>query len=198
MLLIDRNLISKLNHRVLANYKRSAFSLALMLSVCGILCLFFPIYAGMVLSYLTGVLLTFCGIYSLVCAYNFKKIGKGATLSLIIFGVIYAVMGMGVFLSPMLGMNILSIFICFLFILAGVSRLSAAIKSAHMVGRYWCMFIGILDLIIAFLWMSANQDTTYILVSVFIGLEMIFSACIYFTLSNKIEHLKKKTSDVQP
>lgn len=197
MLLIDRKSLSRLNQRVLIKYKRSAFSFALMLSVCGILCLLFPIYAGVVLSYLTGILLTLCGFYSLICAFIFRKNGKGAIFSLITFSIIYIVMGVSVLLSPMLGINILSVIICFLFLLAGFSRISAAFRNPNMVGRYWCMFIGVLDLIIAFIWMNANEDITYFLTSLFIGLEMISSACIYFTLSNDFEHLMKKTSKDQ-
>ncbi len=192
MLLIDRKILSSLNQRVLVKYKRSAFSFALILSLCGVLCLIFPVYAGVVLSYLTGFLLTLCGFYSLTCAFTFRKNGKIAIFSLIIFSIIYIIMGVSVLLSPMLGINILSMIICFLFLLAGFSRISAAFRNPNMVGRYWCMFIGILDLIIAFIWIGANEDTTYYLVSIFIGLEMTSSAYIYFTLSNYFEGIMKK------
>lgn len=192
MLLIDRKILSSLNQRVLVKYKRSAFSFALILSLCGVLCLIFPVYAGVVLSYLTGILLTLCGFYSLTCAFTFKKNGKVAIFSLIIFSIIYIIMGVSVLLSPMLGINILSMIICFLFLLAGFSRISATFRNPSMVGRYWCMFIGILDLIIAFIWIGANEDTTYYLVSIFIGLEMTSSAYIYFTLSNYFEGIMKK------
>lgn len=192
MLLIDRKILSSLNQRVLVKYKRSAFSFALILSLCGVLCLIFPVYAGVVLSYLTGFLLTLCGFYSLTCAFTFRKNGKIAIFSLIIFSIIYIIMGVSVLLSPMLGINILSMIICFLFLLASFSRISAAFRNPSMVGRYWCMFIGILDLIIAFIWIGANEDTTYYLVSIFIGLEMTSSAYIYFTLSNYFEGIMKK------
>lgn len=192
MLLIDRKILSSLNQRVLVKYKRSAFSFALILSLCGVLCLIFPVYAGVVLSYLTGFLLTLCGFYSLTCAFTFRKNGKIAIFSLIIFSIIYIIMGASVLLTPMLGINILSMIICFLFLLAGFSRISAAFRNPSMVGRYWCMFIGILDLIIALIWIGANEDTTYYLVSIFIGLEMTSSAYIYFTLSNYFEGIMKK------
>lgn len=197
MLLIDRKTLGALNDSVLRKYKRTAFSLALLLTVCGMLCLLFPIAAGVALSYFTGALLVACGIYSLICAYTFRKSGKIAIFCLIIFGIIYAVMGVCVFMSPILGMNILSATICFLFLLAGLSRLSAAFRKPAIVGRYWCMLIGLLDLIIAFVWMGASEDTTYILASLLIGMEMISSACIYFTLCKSVEQRLEKTTERQ-
>lgn len=194
MLLIDRNTLNGLNEKILEKYKKTAFSLALLLLVCGILCLFFPFYAGVALSYLTGVLLVACGIFSLTSIYTFRKSGKLAIFCLIIFGLIYSVMGVAVFLSPLVGMNILSATICFLFLLAGICRLSAAFKNAIMVGRYWCMLIGFLDLVIAFIWLGANEDTTFVLTSVFIGLEMISSSFTYFILYNKFWHLLKRSA----
>lgn len=189
MLIIDRKALSNLNARILLNYKKTAFSLAILLAICGILCVLFPIYAGVALSYLTGVLLMMCGVYSLGSAYTFRRGHKLAIFCLLIFGIIYFAMGIGVFLSPLLGMNILSATLCFLFLLAGISRLSAAFRNPTMVGRYWCMLIGFLDLLIAFFWMSASEYTTSILASVFIGLEMLSSACIYFTLCRAVERL---------
>lgn len=195
MLLIDRQTLSKLNQQVLKKYKRSSFILALLLTLCGILCLLFPIYAGVALSFLTGLLLIVCGIFTLICAFNFRKSGMLAIFCMIIFGIIYAGMGIGVFLSPVLGINILSATICFLFLLAGISRLSAAFRNPQMIGRLWCLVIGVFDLVIAFLWIGASETTTYLLTSIFIGLEMISSACIYFALCHGFEKVKKLTVD---
>ena len=197
MLLIDRQTLSKLNERVLNKYKKTAFIFALLLAVSGILCLLFPVYAGVALSYLTGILMLVCGFVSLGSAYTFRKSGKIAIFCLILFGIMYVVIGAGVFLSPILGINILSATICFLFLLAGLCRLSAAFKNSLMVGRYWCMLIGFLDLVIAFIWMGASEETTWMLTSIFIGLEMISNSCTYFILCNCFESLIKKTSHRQ-
>ncbi|HBZ7669878.1 TPA: DUF308 domain-containing protein [Klebsiella variicola subsp. variicola] len=150
MLLIDRQTIGKLNQQALNKYKKSAVTLAILLTLCGILCLLFPIYAGVALSFLTGVLLVVCGIFTLICAYNFRKSGMLAIFCMVIFGIIYTGMGVGIFLSPILGINILSATICFLFLFAGISRISTAFKNPQMIGRMWCLLIGVLDLVIVF------------------------------------------------
>lgn len=193
MLLIDRNSLIALNKKTLDKYKKTTFSIALLLCACGFLCLLSPIYAGVALSYLTGILLTICGIYSILCAYTFRSSGKTTIFYSLTLGVIYVVMGVGVFMSPLIGIKILSLTICFLFMLAGISRLSVVFRKPTMIGHYLYLLIGITDLVIAFFWVNENESTTYILTSVFIGLKMISSSCAYFMLRNIFGQRLKKT-----
>lgn len=196
MIYIDSNKIKDINFQTLRKYKKNAFFLAILLLVCSILCLVFPVYAGVALSYFTGCLFAICGIYSVVSAFAFRKESLGTFFSLFLFGIIYACMGFGFVASPILGMNFLSMMICLLFVLGGISRLTTAFKNRQMIGRYWCIFIGLLDLVIAFVWLSANESTSYVLTAMFIGLEMLFSSWIFFSLSYDFENLKKIHSDI--
>lgn len=186
MLLIDHHSLKKLPSQALRKYRRSAFCLTLLLAVCGLLCLLFPLSAGVALSYAAGILLIICGIYTLMLSCTFKKNGKITVFFMIVLGIAYSGIGVCVFLTPVLGINILSAAICFLFLLAGISRTSAALKNPLMIGRYLCLFIGLMDLVIAIIWIGANEYTTYTLVSIFIGLELITHSCIYFTLNNRL------------
>ncbi|MCS5932605.1 hypothetical protein LNQ03_22715 [Klebsiella pneumoniae subsp. pneumoniae] len=55
------------------------------------------------------------------------------------------------------GINTLSLLFCVLFILAGYSRIAMGFKDRAMKGRYWYIFIGIIDLIIALAWLRAQR-----------------------------------------
>lgn len=187
MLLIDRYTIAKLNSKNLKKYKCFTLFLTLLLTICGFLCLCFPFRAGVALSYLTGVVLLFCGMYTFLFSCTFKKTSKFAMFLTVILGIVYAGLGICVFLSPILGINILSATICFFFLLAGISRISASLKNPKMIGYFWCLLIGLMDLVIAFIWIGSSEKTLYMLTSVFFGLEMITYACAYFTLCKNFD-----------
>ena len=191
MIYIDNDTMKKLSLRTLSNYKKSVLCLALLLLLCGIFCLFVPVYAGVALSYVIGCLFIILGIYSLVSSAVFRKSSSSSFFSLLLFGIIYVFLGFSFVASPIVGINILSMLICILFILGGISRLTTAFKNPKMIGRYWCIFIGIIDFVIAFLWMSANEYTSYILTVMLIGLEMMLTAWFFFMLGYGINKFKR-------
>ena len=49
-------------------------------------------------------------------------------------------------------------------------------------GYVWNIFIGILDLLIAGVWLNMDPDKSYVFTSIFIGVEMIFSSLAFISL----------------
>lgn len=49
-------------------------------------------------------------------------------------------------------------------------------------GYGWNIFIGILDLLIAGVWLNMDPDKSYVFTSIFIGVEMIFSSLAFISL----------------
>lgn len=189
MVYIDSDTISKLSLQVLSKYKKIVLFLAMLFLLCGTLCLLIPVYSGIALSYLIGSLFFISGIYSFVSALAFRK-STSSLFSLFLFGIIYIFLGINFLSSPVIGMNIISLVICILFLLGGISRLTTAFKNSEIVGRYWCIFIGILDLSIAFIWLSASENTTYILTVMLIGLELVLTSWFFFILNYGFNHHK--------
>jgi uncharacterized membrane protein HdeD (DUF308 family) len=79
-------------------------------------------------------------------------------------------------------------------LLGGLSRLTTAFNNSEMIGRYWCIFIGILDFAIAFIWLSAGENTSYLLTVMLIGLEMVLTSWFFFMLSYGFNHHKDRHS----
>lgn len=182
MIYIDNEKINELSLRALSKYKKIVLILAVLLLLCGVFCLLAPVYSGVALSYLMGSLFVILGIFSFASSFAFKK-NRSSFFSLFLFGIIYVLMGFSFLTSPIVGMNIFSMLICLLFLLGGMSRLATAFNNREMIGRYWCFFIGIMDFVISFLWLGADEYTSYILTVMFIGLEMMFTSWFFFTLS---------------
>ncbi|UAN45952.1 DUF308 domain-containing protein [Serratia sp. JSRIV001] len=193
MVYIDSDTINKLSLRILSKYKKTALFLAVLFLLCGTLCLLIPVYSGIALSYLIGSLFVISGVYSFVSAFAFIK-NTSSFFSLLLFGIIYVFLGVSFLSSPMIGMNILSMLICILFLLGGLSRLTTAFNNSEMIGRYWCIFIGILDFAIAFLWLSAGENTSYLLTVMLIGLEMVLTSWFFFMLNYGLNHHKDSYS----
>lgn len=193
MLAIDLKSVGDVSVKQLKKYRKSLIFIAWLQTICGLFFLAFPIYAGIALSFLTGTIFLICGILTLVFLFYSRNISidKIGMFCIFIMGFIYISMGVGIFLRPILGINIISTLICFLFLLAGISRLMASAKNNKVKNRFWCIFVGVIDLIIAFLWIIANEATTYMLTTFFIGLEMIFSSSVYFKLIIDLKKTKK-------
>ncbi|WP_347547746.1 DUF308 domain-containing protein [Klebsiella pneumoniae] len=104
----------------------------------------------------------------------------------------YFGVGCGFIFSTSFGINTLSLLFCVLFILAGYSRIAMGFKDRAMKGRYWYIFIGIIDLIIALAWLRASEDANYIITVTFIGLEMLFCAGFFLALSYALNKAQKK------
>jgi uncharacterized membrane protein HdeD (DUF308 family) len=193
MVYIDSDRINRLSLQVMSKYKKIVLFLAVLLLLCGTLCLLVPVYSGIALSYLLGSLFVISGIYSFVSALAFRK-NTSSFFSLCLFCIIYVFLGVSFLSSPMVGMNILSMLICILFLLGGLSRLTTAFNNSEMIGRYWCIFIGILDFAIAFIWLSAGENTSYLLTVMLIGLEMVLTSWFFFILSYGFNHHKDRHS----
>ncbi|HGP3790311.1 TPA: DUF308 domain-containing protein [Klebsiella pneumoniae] len=166
--------------------------MAVILLLCALACMLFPIYSGVVISTLTGALMFICGMYSVAMALIFIKYNTRSYISSLLFGIIYFGVGCGFIFSTSFGINTLSLLFCVLFILAGYSRIAMGFKDRAMKGRYWCIFIGIIDLIIALAWLRASEDANYIITVTFIGLEMLFCAGFFLVLSYALNKAQKK------
>lgn len=163
--------------------------MALLLLLSGISCMIFPLYSGVVISNIAGFLMLLCGFHSVMMGVIFRKHNASSFISSIIFGIIYVGVGYVFIISSSFGINTLSLLFCCLFILAGLSRITMAFKNPEMMGRLICIFIGLLDIMIAYVWMIANEDTNFLITITFIGLELLFSAWFFFRLSFSLQRM---------
>ena len=75
-----------------------------------------------------------------------------------------------------------------LMILGGISRIVNGCQTRKQSGAGWNIFIGLLDLLIACLWLAMNPQQSWLFITAFIGVEMIFSAIGLLVLRNKMKH----------
>lgn len=184
MLFIDSKKIASSSINLLSKYKKTTNTMAVLLLLSGVACLIFPLYSGVIVSNLAGVLITLCGMYSIVMSFVFRKHNFRSLFSSLLFGVIYVGLGYGFIISPSFGINMMSVLFCGLFILAGLSRIAIGLKDTEMKGCLLCILIGLMDIAIAYVWINATENTNVVITLTFVGLELLFSAWFFFRLSN--------------
>ena len=89
MLFIDSSKINTLGSTLLKRYRRATAVMAVILLLCALACMLFPIYSGVVISTLTGALMFICGMYSVAMALIFIKYNTRSYISSLLFGIIY-------------------------------------------------------------------------------------------------------------
>lgn len=182
MFIFNQYGLRALSESALLHYRKHALVMAILLFICGVCCLIYPFFAAMYLSYLTGMLFMMCGFYTLYSLLVFRKQNWKSIFAAVLFAVAWLLLGFLFIVNPIAGMNSLAILFCCLFIVGGVSRILSGFSTIGMPGYGWNIFIGILDLLIAGLWIGMNPEQSYLFTTAFIGVEMIFSAISFLSL----------------
>ncbi|WP_117086857.1 DUF308 domain-containing protein, partial [Klebsiella pneumoniae] len=147
MLYIDKATILKFDLEMLKKHRRAIQFIAVLLFIVGLLCISFPFVSGDILSTVVGALLICSGI-ALIVGYFFIR-------------------------APELGIFAIAAFIAGLFCVAGVIRLMSWYRQRSMKGSWLQLVIGVLDIVIAWIFLGATPMVSVTLVSTLVGIELI-------------------------
>lgn len=176
MLVFNHYSLKALNERSCFRYKKYSVVMAVLLLICGICCLIYPLIAGLYLSYLTGVMFLMSGFYTLYSLLVFHHQSWKSKCGDLFFAAAWLLLGYSFITNPLIAMESLSAVFCIMFIIGGLFRLINGFRMMNHAGWGWNICIGFFDLLIAGLWMGLDPQRSYLFTTVFIGLEMIFSA----------------------
>ncbi|MCX9002435.1 DUF308 domain-containing protein [Citrobacter portucalensis] len=182
MFVFNQRSLRAFNEKTLVHYKKHATIMAVLMLICGICCLIYPIAAGVYLSYATGFMFLVCGFYSIYSLFSSGKKQLKAKFTYAFFAIAWLLLGYCFLVNPVIGMNSLAMVFCCLFILGGIFRIASGVKLFRSPGYGWNIFIGIFDLLIAGVWLNMDPDRSYVFTSIFIGVEMIFSSFAFISL----------------
>lgn len=182
MLNFDRSRLSQLDKGFLRKQRTVLLVLSLLLLLGGIFCLINPLASGAALSVVVGILFLLSGI-ALIAGMIANRSGNlWPVIAGVLLGVAYLVMGYVFVTNPAAGILTLAFFLGVLFLLGGVIRLLTGFR-LRAGGGWVQILIGVLDLIIAYLLLSAGPMTSVTLLTTFVGIEMLFSSFSCFMLA---------------
>ena len=179
MLYIDKATILKFDLEMLKKHRRAIQFIAVLLFIVGLLCISFPFVSGDILSTVVGALLICSGVALIVGLFSNRSHNFWPVLSGFLVAVAYLLIG-----SPELGIFAIAAFIAGLFCVAGVIRLMSWYRQRSMKGSWLQLVIGVLDIVIAWIFLGATPMVSVTLVSTLVGIELIFSAASLFSFAS--------------
>ncbi|CNI74457.1 HdeD family acid-resistance protein [Yersinia mollaretii] len=184
MLNIDRKYLMNLDESALKKQRWIMQIIAILLLLGGIFCLINPLASGVVLSKIIGILLLLSGIALIVGMIANRSNNLWPMVTGILLGVAYIVMGYVFVTNPAIGMISLAVVLAVLFAFGGVMRLITGFKTWGMPGAWLQILLGVLDLVITYLLVSAGPLMSITMVTTLVGIEMLFSSFSCFMVAS--------------
>ncbi|WP_145540059.1 HdeD family acid-resistance protein [Yersinia alsatica] len=176
MLNIDRKYLISLDKGTLKKQRITMQVIAILLLLGGIFCLINPLATGAALSMIIGILLLLSGIAMVIGMISNRSHNLWPMVTGILLGVAYIVMGYVFITNPTVGMISLAIVLGVLFAFGGVMRLITGFRMWGLPGAWLQILLGVLDLIITYLLVSAGPLMSITMVTTLVGIEMLFSS----------------------
>ncbi|CNK47600.1 HdeD family acid-resistance protein [Yersinia alsatica] len=176
MLNIDRKYLISLDKGTLKKQRLIMQVIAILLLLGGIFCLINPLASGAALSMIIGILLLLSGIAVVIGMISNRSHNLWPMVTGILLGVAYIVMGYVFITNPTVGMISLAIVLGVLFAFGGVMRLITGFRMWGLPGAWLQILLGVLDLIITYLLVSAGPLMSITMVTTLVGIEMLFSS----------------------
>lgn len=183
MLNIDRNQLLSLNKDFVKKQRVLLLIIGFLLLAGGIFCLVNPFASGIFLSTFVGVLLLFSGVGMIVGMIANRRENFGPMVGGILLGIAYLIMGYVFIRSPEAGIMAMSAILAFLFALGGIIRLSTGFRLRGRSTGWLQIIIGVLDIVIAAILLTSGPEMSFMLVTVVVGIEMLFSSFALFQLA---------------
>lgn len=183
MLNISQDIVSKLDVSILKKQKNLLIFIACLMFIGGILFIIFPFFSGDILSIILGVVLICSSIAFIAVMIKNRVHNFWPVVSGILVSIAYLVMGYFFITAPELGMFAIATLLACLFSLGGIIRIMAWFRQRQVKGSWLQVVIGVLDLFIAWCFISAAPQASIVMVSMVVGIELIISAFSCFGLA---------------
>ncbi|SUC47581.1 acid-resistance membrane protein [Providencia stuartii] len=191
MLNINPDQLKNLAESQLKGHRTIIYLVALLLLIGGIVCITNPLVSGIVFSSFIGVVLLVSGVAVILNIFFNRLYANMSILFSLIVGIAYLILGYAFLSDPLQSLLFLAIFVAILFIFGGVIRIYVGTKLFSSAAGMMNILIGILDFIIAYMLLSGNAQTSITLLTLFIGIELLFSSFTLFLLAGALKSTNK-------
>lgn len=183
MFYINQDVLAKLDIGMLEKQRKLLLFIAGLMIIAGLLFIIFPFVSGTVLSIVLGVVLIGSGIAYIAVMIKNRIHNLWPLISGLLVSIAYIVMGYFFITAPALGIFAIATFLACLFFLGGLLRLIGWFRLRQVKGSWMQAVTGILDLIIAWCFISATPQASIVMVSLVVGIELIVSGFSCFGLA---------------
>lgn len=148
-------------------------ALGIGLILAGIVMIGRPLYAGVALTTLLGMLFIFAGVLYLL--NTFMAMSAGGALFRILLGLINIGAGAWLLTRPIQGLQALTVFLGVALVLGGISKLMLARAMTGIPGTGGVLISGVMSILLAVLIFMRLPSSSEVVIGVFIGIDFIMS-----------------------
>ena len=148
-------------------------ALGIGLILAGIVMIGRPLYAGVALTTLLGMLFIFAGVLYLL--NTFMAMSAGGALFRILLGLINIGAGAWLLTRPIQGLQALTVVLGVALVLSGISKLMLARAMTGIPGTGGVLISGVMSILLAVLIFMRFPSSSEVVIGVFIGIDFIMS-----------------------
>ncbi len=148
-------------------------ALGIGLILAGIVMIGRPLYAGVALTTLLGMLFIFAGVLYLL--NTFMAMSAGGALFRILLGLINIGAGAWLLTRPIQGLQALTVILGVALVLGGISKLMLARAMTGIPGTGGVLISGVMSILLAVLIFMRFPSSSEVVIGVFIGIDFIMS-----------------------
>jgi uncharacterized membrane protein HdeD (DUF308 family) len=171
---------------------KNSVAIGLLLTVLGIFAIMSPVFTGVAVTVMVGMLLVSAGIVEIIFAFQSDSFGEGALK--FIFGGLSIVAGIIIITAPVESMAFLTIVLIVYLMASGLLSIILAFKQQPEEGKVWMFLNGALSILFGIL-VIANWPVSGIwLIGFYIGLRILMQGFLFIRLGrtgqDELTHLQ--------
>ncbi len=148
-------------------------ALGILTIVMGVIAITAPLYAGLAVATVVGVLLLLGGASQLAFAFKAPSLGRGVLVFL--FGVFTLLAGIVVLGRPLFGLASITLVLAFYFFADGIGDVVTAFRIRPNAGWSWLLLEGIVSVLLGFMiWQRWPMSGAWAL-GVLVGVRLLFA-----------------------
>jgi uncharacterized membrane protein HdeD (DUF308 family) len=155
-------------------------TLGVLLIVIGVIAVVAPLFAGVVLSVVLGLVVLAGGLAHLLYAWSER--GAGAVLWQIVIGLVYLIAGASLLFHPVASIAGLTLVLAIYIAVEGVIELGLFFRVKHVPGTTWFLIDGIISLLLAGLIFAHWPWSSAWALGTLVGISLIMSGIARLTL----------------
>ena len=156
-----------------AAYSRWWILWGILLIICGILAIGWPLFTAVAVSAIIAWLIVFAGCEHIIYAFHARSVGSAIWDVLV--GLAYIAVGIYIVAHPLIGVATLTLLLAGLFFLEGALEVVAYFQLRHRRGSGWFLLDGIITLLLGGLILAHWPSSSRWVVGMLVGLSMIIS-----------------------
>ena len=167
-------------------------ALGIGLILAGIVMIGRPLYAGVALTTLLGMLFIFAGVLYLL--NTFMAMSAGGALFRILLGLINIGAGAWLLTRPIQGLQALTVFLGVALVLGGISKLMLARAMTGIPGTGGVLISGVMSILLAVLIFMRLPSSSEVVIGVLIGIDFIMSGSSLTTIAIRARAISSAVS----